>query len=441
MAKTAPTLLWIVYMFLLGNIISIECFEKDYLNTEERAYHNKIEQLYDKARGANKHLFLRDLKRGREFIHPEDPNKVIRIHYYDQLKHQGYIMLEADRLETLNSNDAQLEGSPRISQKIFKVFCVIHEDIYTYAVELERFRGQMIESTKQDPALTTYLMDFGNRLELYQTLTVALQHYYNIGYKHCALDIKQILYKRRDDDFSKNDGLNNDSQYDFVMSNLGYMVPTDTPCSNGRKDSQDHNDKLGNIPSSDKCKRKIEVFGLGLIFLELEVLVNGVNENLEIANKQEVVIEGYSALPDAPRDLELFFKKKTPLSDYTLIEMFSKIRTMIAMWNSKVTIVEGLDVTYKSVNKDLEYVTKVNTFIFETHNNTLCPTLVKNNNAKQKIDGAYKMLNVLMLKMMEENDFVNGRPNQNEIGIKLVEILSDYKAGVAMINRRRQMLV
>ena len=428
-------------MFFSGYSPTLKCLERGDMSVSEKEYQTKITRLYDISREVNQQFFRRELEFGREFIHPDDENKIIRIHHFNKQRDETFMMSAADRLEILNSNDEQLNGNPRISQKIYRMFCEAIGDDYVYAVELERFRGGMMDSVGKDQALTAYVLNFGNRLQLYNNLAITLQYYYNIGYKHCALDITRILYKRRDDDFSKNDGLNNDSQFDFVMGDLGYMVPIDTPCSKGQKDSQDHDDALKEIPSTDKCKRKIEVFGLGMVFLELEVFANTVNGDQAIDNREDDVVEGYADLNDAPKDLKLFLARKDPLNEFNLLDLLSKLRSMIVKWNKNQAIGKGVEMTFNSLNKDLGYITKANTVVFESYNNFLCPELANNLKAKKKIDDAYKTFNTMMLKMMEENDFVNGRPNQQEISNKLVEILTGYRAGVAMISRQRRILI
>lgn len=439
MSRTPTPLLWIVYTCLMSSTFSIEYIAKNSLNTEQKEYLTKMEALWGAEPLKDQPLFLNELKEGREYIHPDDPNKTVRIHYYDTSDGHEYLLAEVDKLSEFSTKDIQLNGSPRFSQRIYKVLCTYEQNIYTLIMELERFRGNLLEQLVEERGLLAYMIDFGNRLSIYSQLALIMQNYFEMGYKHCALDSSRIIYKREGDDFSQ--ALSNDSAVQVALGDLRFVTPLDTPCTKGLKFSQDHDDALKKIPKTDKCKRKIEMFGLAMIFVEIEVYFMTLVGDPQMEDRLTAISKGYKEFPDAPSDLETLFKRKDPFKGKTPAEMLYPLRTMISNWNNGKVTKNKIEPSFDSINKDIAYIMRALSLIFSLIEEKRCNDFAKNPAALKQILGTYAEFNKMVLKMLDENDYVSGRPNQQEVSDKALALMKTFKDGEALYSRRRLLIV
>ena len=419
--------------------MSIQYLSKTGLSTEEREYLNKMEALWESTPLKDQTLFLKELKEGREYIHPDDSNKSVRIHYYDTSDGHGYLLAEADRLSEFSTKDIQLNGSPRFSQRIYKVFCTFKGNIYTLIMEVERFRGELVDKMSEEDGLLGHMLSFGNRLQMYSQLATMMQMYYEMGYKHCALSAGKILYKRAGDDF--NSELTDDSAIQIALGDLRFVTPLGTPCTKGMNDSHDHDDALKVIPKSDKCKRKIEIFGLGMIFLELEVYFMSVVGDPSLKDRIADVTAGYKEFPNAPSDLETLFKRKDPFTVKTPYEVLNPLRTVITNWNKSKVTGNKIAPSYDSINKDVAYLMRALSLIFSLVEANRCTDFAKNTGAQKKVLGTYAAFNTMVLKMLEANDYMNGRPNQEEVSAKVLALMATFNEGEAAYSGRRLLIV
>ena len=439
MSRTPTPLLWIVYTCLLSCALSLTSIDKDTLDSKQKEYLAKMEALWGADPVKDQPLFLEELFEGREYIHPDDPNKTVRIHYYNTALGHQYLLDEADKLVEFSAKDVELNGNPRFSQRVHNVFCTFKETTYTLIMELDRFRGNLVELMVIENVLHNQMRNFGIRLQIYSQLAMVMQIYYEMGYKHCALEARRILYKRADDDY--NNGLNGNSAIQVVLGDLRYVTPLDTPCTRGFKSTQDHDDALQNIPKTDKCKRKIEMFGLGMLFLEIEVNFLAFEGDSNLADRLPVITAGYKEFPDAPPDLQTLYKRTDPFKGYIIADVFNHIRTIINNWNYSKVTKNKISPSFDSINKDIAYLMRPLSLIYSLIEATRCNEFAKNKAAQKKILGAYENFNTMVLKMLEANDYVNGRPNQEEVSAIVLALMNTYNEGEAMYSRRRLLIV
>ena len=121
--------------------------------------------------------------------------------------------------------------------------------------------------------------------------------------------------------------------------------------------------------------------------------------------------------------------------------MLYPLRTMISNWNNGKVTKNKIEPSFDSINKDIAYIMRALSLIFSLIEEKRCNDFAKNPAALKQILGTYAEFNKMVLKMLDENDYVSGRPNQQEVSDKALALMKTFKDGEALYSRRRLLIV
>lgn len=433
-------MLWIVLISLPRPLLSggKDSPEK----TAEQQLITRFKVLYFMDEQESKDLHIRDLGfGGKEFIHPEDPNQIVRIYKLPKQLQESNMLKEQEIIELLMSREKELGNNVPLTQSLNRMLSFQFDDKRCYSFEMERYRGDLITGFFRDPELRESLMDFERRLELYETLAFALQQFSALNIKHCNLEIRRVLYKKQLDDFSVRPLPARDCLFTFVLSEFKYAKPITSPCDEGMPSFWDHEDALGKIPSSSKCKHKIEVFGLGMLILKIETLALMTKGDHQSKSWSNELKQALTAMSSAPPDLETYYGTATPIPKESSYEVMNEIIESLDYWNRGVSDSSKINFSAASLLEDLAYVAQANAVMFGRHELSDHPSLAGNEVVKGKVAAHYTAFNSMLVKMLMPNDFLNGRLTQGQVYAALHQVRLGYSASIQALARNRLLLV
>ena len=386
--------------------------------------------------------FIREFNNGKEFIHPDDPNKVVRIQAYSNIYDTTNVKNDQLSLQRLMEQADQL-GKP-VSQKLYRVLYFIYEDpIKGVAMEMDRYRGTLSDGIKNDPVLLASLLDFPTRLEMYKQLAFIFQQMAALDMKYCNINMDRVLYKKPDDDFSNSPLVETDSDFKFVLSDFSFVTQLGLPCKKGMRATWDQEDAHGSIPNSDKCKAKIEIFGLAMLVLKIESLLTQIKQDGSNILKAQDIQGALQTMSDAPADMFTFYKVKTPILIYGPFNVLDMVWKWVDNANKDTQILQtgAILSSGKDLLKNLAYVEQANALIFEQRDIIKYPALVGNHEIRGKVVSNYAAFNNLLQSMLQPNDYVNGRPTAAETITALSQIQQGYVANIQSLARDRILLI
>ena len=440
MTNMSFPMLWIVLIGLPSPLLSggKETAEK----TAEEQLTTQFKVLYFMDEQESKNLHIRDLSfGGKEFIHPNDPNQIVRIYKLPKRQEESKMLKEQEIFELLMSKEKELDNNVPLTQKLNRMLSFQFDDKRCYSFEMERFRGDLVTGFFEDSELRESLLDFEKRLELYETLAFAFQQFSALNIKHCNLEIRRVLYKKQLDDFSTRPLPAQDCSFTFVLSDFKYAKPTTSPCDEGMPSFWDHEDALGKIPSSSKCKHKIEIFGLGMLILKIETFALMTKGDHRSKNRSNELQQAFASMSTAPSDLETYFGNATPIQKESNYEIMNEIIESLDFWNRGVSDNSKISFSAASLLQDLEYIAQANAVVFEHHELSDHPSLAENEVVKGKVAANYAAFNSMLMKMLMSNDYINGRLNQAEVYATLEKVRVGYSANIQALARNRLLLV
>ena len=439
MTNNYSFLLLLTVATLLLSVHSLVCKDEAGLSNEEKTsletLANTFKMMTDEARDN----YERSVGKSREFIDFENANQVVRIAYYKL--DQADMVNEYDFLKTMTEVDVALDGSPRIVERVVSAECWKNETKITFRIVIERFRGFMTKGLVKDTKLKAYLALFENRLSMYKSLAVAMQQVYAKNIKFNNLDASTIMYKKAEDDFSASPFVENDSPYIFVLSDFRFAKGLDDASDGAMTSFLDHEDYLGNVAGTDELKRTTEIFNLGMVFLQFETTILTRLQDPNIDNRPQAVSDVYSKMPETSCDLSISFGSKTPFAKNVTWQIFNTIVQYHRSWNHSEEIDEDITMSYASFGEDVAYYLSGVSMIFGLQELTVYPGLADKEEAMGKVGESYAALIGLILKMVGENKADDGRPNQDEVAGQIDQIQNLYKEGIAMLSRRRLLMV
>ena len=413
---------------------------------EEDADILRFIELYKKDPDTIPDVFLQHLNfSGREFIHPDDPNKVLRVYLFQNSQKSNRVAQVKKVIAQLTERSDKLGNQIPITQKLYRVLSYPVENLWTVTLELERFRDNLIEGIENDQLLRINLMNFAMRLDLYKQLAYTFQQYAELKMKNCNIEVQKILFKKTGDDFSTSPPLETNTGFVFVLSELMYSSPMDFPCRGGTLSTWDFDDSRGDIPLSDKCQKKIEIIGLGMLILKIETTALAItNEGFETAELRPTTLsDALKALPEAPHELFLCYEEKTPILNHSSFSILDTIfaRSRIAN-NIELHIEdESVDFTNKVLQDDMAYIEKANAVIFEQRELERNSSKMADSNAKDKIVALYATFNKHIHSMFKPNDYTYGRPTAAETFDAFSKIHDEYVASTNSLVRDRVLVV
>ena len=443
MPSKAIFMLWIVCSTLPSALFAGGKDDKDQ-QAQDTIDAERFRVLYDKDISLVTDVFLGQISDGgKEFIHPDDPNKIVRI--YKIPDDATFIINEQANIEKLMAKSEELGNIIPITQKLYRVLSYPVENLWTVTLELERFRDNLIEGIENDQLLRINLMNFAMRLDLYKQLAYTFQQYAELKMKNCNIEVQKILFKKTGDDFSTSPPLETNTGFVFVLSELMYSSPMDFPCRGGTLSTWDFDDSRGDIPLSDKCQKKIEIIGLGMLILKIETTALAItNEGFETAELRPTTLsDALKALPEAPHELFLCYEEKTPILNHSSFSILDTIfaRSRIAN-NIELHIEdESVDFTNKVLQDDMAYIEKANAVIFEQRELERNSSKMADSNAKDKIVALYATFNKHIHSMFKPNDYTYGRPTAAETFDAFSKIHDEYVASTNSLVRDRVLVV
>ena len=390
-------MLWIVTLTLPNYLLA--------LTEEEEVDVKRFITLYTKARSETKNILLRELgNEGKEFIHPDDPNKILRVYKFSRRDDSIEIGDEQVAIQKLMTKSGELGNQIPITQTLYRALSFPFGQNWGISLEMERFRGDLLNGLFIDPALVVTLQDFSLRLEMYKQLAFAFQQFAALDLKYCNIEVQRIIYKRPSDDFSTFPPTETDAAFNFVLSDFRYVRDLGTPCDQGMPSTWDHSDSQKDIPKSSKCKAKIEIFGLGMLILKIETLSLIISDSgMESAKlRSQKVSEALNTLPDAPDDIVEYFGKADAIMKMTTYKILDEIMNWNLFYNTGIEDVDNpvrvIDGT--SLLKNLAYVEQANALIFEQRDLDRHSSLEGNQALRGKIIKNYAALNTLLQSML-----------------------------------------
>ena len=438
MPSKALFMLWIVLITLPNPLLAGK--------EEDEADAKRFIILYEQPFRKVMNIYLNETNDGgKEFIHPDDPNKVLMIYKFPSNDDVHDIISDQVTMQTLMAKSDELGNQIPITQKLFKMLRFPYGQEVGISLEKERFRNDLFNGLREDVALRNSLIDFTARLQMYKDLAYTFQQYVALDIKHCNIEVQKVLYKKAGDDFSTSPPAETDSAFTFVLSDFRYVKDLSTPCSRGMPSTWDHEDAFEEIPSSKKCKGKIEIFGLGMLILKIESIVLMISEyGLDnVVNRSQFVKNGLKNMTEAPPDISKFYNDKTPISNKTTFDIFLEIMEWSQSFNKSDKYYRDIDevLTESSLLEDLAYIEQANTVFFEQRIITQHAPLEDNTTVRGKLMANYAAFNKLLQSMVKPNDYMNGRPDPASTIASLIKIQQAYVANIQSLARDRILLV
>ena len=431
-------MLWIVYCLFLKLSSSLDCIEFSELDEEQLAYYTTVEKMYSNNLYNQTEFFLRNEEKGMAFVDPDDANREIRLHHYYTHLNDQILLTEYDNIKALNDADLALQDGSRFAQRIFNVFCTIDKKKITFIMVLERFRDDVMSGMVKDVRLRGYLMDFNNRLEFYKSLVSAFQQIYLLGMKHCGMTPGMVLYKKSDDDFSEFPLPETEEPYIFVIAGLVEMTTLDKVCGTRAAKFLDHDEARKNASTTSKCQRKVEIFTLGMVMIAFETTVFTLSYDVTVNRRSKELQTLFSKLGKTTEELEIRFSgEEYPILKHQLIDIANQIFGMMEVWNLRDDIDEDLEYSYDHLNLDLIYLSNGNCIAFAYGQMLTYPRFREHEEARVKLVKMYIVFYKVILGMCESNDYVNGRPTQEEVYSKLTGVQTSYNGILTSLQDRR----
>ena len=246
MPSTAILMLWIVFS-TLPNALFAAGKDDENQKEQDKVDAERFKELYDKEISLVTDVFLGQLSDGgKEFIHPDDPNKIVRI--YKIPDDATYIINEEDIIEKLMAKSQELGNNIPLTQNLYRMLNFAFGQHIGISLEMERYRNDVLTGLMKDSELRKALMDFASRLEMYKSLAYSFQQLSAMGLKHCNIGLQRILYKKAGDDFAAMPFQETQSGFTFVLSDFKYMADLNTPCSKGMPSFWDQEDAQNKVP-------------------------------------------------------------------------------------------------------------------------------------------------------------------------------------------------
>ena len=391
--------------------------------------------------------FLREIQNGKDFAHPNDPNKVVRIHIFNrtsETKETVNIKNEQLAFKKLIDRGNQLGNSIPITQQLFRVLNFQFDETYGgVSLEMDRYRGTLYDGIKNDTVLRASLLDFNKRLQLYMNLAFIFQQMAAVNMKHCNIEIDRVLYKKPGDDFSTMPLVETDSDFNFVLTDFMYAKDLDSPCVAGIVATWDQEDAKGNIPMSSKCKGKIEIFGLAMLILKIETILLMMNVDGTFLVRDQKMRDALQWTPDSPSDIYRFFNTKKTIVKTNSFDILAKIWAWVENATADPDSLIDSDFVLSGIDllPNLAYIEKINSVVFEQRDLKRYPDLGFKSLTMEKVMGNYAALNNLLQTMLQPNDYVNGRPDATFVLSALTKIQEGYVANIQSLARDRILLV
>ena len=388
--------------------------------------------------------FIRESNIGKEFVHPDDPNKVVIIKSYNSISETINVLSNQVSLQKLMEQEEEIGSPIPITQRLYRVLKFKYLDpTKGTSMEMDRYRGNLLDGILQDGVLRESLLDFPNRLKLYKNLAFIFQQMSALDMKFCNIKMNRILYKKAGDDFSTSPLVETDSDFNFVLTDFSFVTKLNERCLEGIRATWDHDDAQGDMPKSDKCKGKIEIFGLGMLILKIESLLTQIKQSgFDITSEQKVQ-EALKTMPEGTADMFTFYRVKTPILFNGPFNVVDMIWRWVENANKQGKNLQpgAILSSGKDLLKNLAYVERANALIFEQRDMTRYPALVENDAVRGKVMGNYAALNKLLQSMLQPNDYVNGRPTAANVVTALTNIQQGYVANIQSLARDRILLV
>ena len=311
------------------------------------------------------------------------------------------------------------------------------------SMEMERYRGTLIEGIMSDEPLRTSLADFSGRLRMYNQLALIFEQNAALGQKNCNIEVNHVLYKKTGDDFANVPPQETDTYFSFVLSQYQFAKDLDKRCEEGIIATWDQDDANNSIPSSDKCKRKIEIYGLALLILKIETILLMVNTDGSYATSAQNIADSLAMMPDAPPDIAKYYKTKKVTAANTSMDILATVM----MWGAN----NGIDMKALGSNElvlkgkpllpNFAYVELANLTIFQQRVMMQYEELQSNEDVRNDVFNNYTAFNNLLQTMLQPNDFMNGRPDATAVRSALNKIYEDYAASISTFDFDRILLI
>ena len=383
--------------------------------------------------------YTREFENGREFVHPDDPNKVLKIHLYDKksdIDETVKITSEQNALQTLMQKGEEVGVA--VTQKLSKVLDFkISNRFGGISFAMDRYRGTLVDGIKNDAVLRASLADFASRLSMYRQLAFIFQQMSAANMKYCNIEVDRVLYKKAGDDFSKVPFQETDSEFDFVLTDYLFVKDLDSPCVEGFAGTWDQQDAKGNIPQTGACKGKVEIFGLAMLILKIETNLLMVKQDGSVLSKDQNMKDALKTMPDAPKYISKTFSTKQAILTTQSFEILAKVWDWVG--NASADPDTLIDWEFILSGSDLlpymAYVEQANLLIFEQRDLGKYPALGGNHDVRGKVVGNYAALNTLLQSMLQPNGDVDGRPDAASVVTALTQIQQGYVANIQSLSR------
>ena len=391
--------------------------------------------------------FTRKVQYGKEFVHPTDPTRIVRIQKYNTETEKdlvGKAKYEQLALQTLINKANELGNIHPLTPYLYRVLNFQFDQTSGgLSFETERYRGNLIDGINNDEVLRARLLNFSARLDMYKQLAFIFQQMSALSIKHCNIEISRVLYKKTGDDFSSTPLQETDTDFIFVLTDFMYVKDLSSRCTAGIVATWDQEDAQGNIPMSGKCKGKIEIFGLAMMILRIETFLIMVKQDGTFLKKVQNIKDALSTMPDAPDYIEKTFYSKKAILATQSFDILSKILVWVsnAIADPETLLDADFILTGVDLLPYLAYVEQANALIFEQREIEKYPALKEIYKVKDKVVGNYAAFNALLQSMLQPNDYVNGRPDAAFVGNALTQIQQEYVANIQSLSRDRVLLV
>ena len=428
MPSRALTMLWIVTL-TLPNYFLGGTDEEDII---------RFKTLGSKTFHQVKDVFLGELPYdGTEFIHPDDPNQILKIYKFAENGQSGNMANDQTAIKKLMAREKELGNVPPITQQLGRVLDIQFDEHKGISMEMDRYRGTLEAGMKYDRVLIRSLMDFSKRLDMYKQLAFIFQQMSALDMKFCNIDVDRVLYKKTGDDFSSKPLQDTDTEFNFVLTDFRFSTDLGTPCPGGKNNTWDRDDARDSIPKSDKCKGKIEIFGLGMLILKLETLFVMLTEDGSSLSMKGEISKAFVAMSEAPEDISKFYNDNVAILHNSPREILSEIWKWVLNANNDPDYLNIGDIVAWGgyLLPSTAYVEQANSLVFELRDMYRCPDLKGNQAVRGKVMKNYAAFNKLLQTMLQSNDYVNGRPTAAETITALTKIQQGYVANIQSLGR------
>ena len=380
--------------------------------------------------------------KGQEMVHPDDPNKVLRIIRFKEGSSTATHIAEYNAIKQMMDRGEALGNIGLLTPRLYRRIEFDYGSDEAISMEMDRYRGNLGNGIRNDAVLRASLFDFSKRLDMYKQLAFIFQQMSALKIKHCNIEVNRILYKKAGDDFTTMPLVETDSEFIFVISEFRSSTALDNPCKDGILATWDQEDAKGSIPKSDKCKGKIEIFGLGLLILKIETVLVLMDEN-GARDASQNITDALATMPDSPTELSEHYEEKKPITTNNSYNILDEIMLWIKNANSNPDNIDESDkvISGKALLPNTAYIEMANALIFEQREILKSPTMADNSKVRGKVVNNYAALNSLLQSMLQPNDYVNGRPDAAYVGTALAKIQQGYVANIQSLNRDRILLV